>query len=202
MTTPTTYNGVMPTILRQYIGASKMIAWLELMAAEISIDDFLDSFYENIWDLDTANSYGLDIWGKIVDLSRTMSYQVNEKFFGFKEALIDGETTATDPQPFDQAPFYSKKFNTSGLVVLSDNAYRKAIYMKAMTNITNCTVSSLNSMLMYMFSDSGNAWVERDGANAMSYHFNFTPSASDLAIIQSGILPKPSGAVISYVFEV
>lgn len=202
MITPTTYNGVMPTILRQYIGASKMIAWLELMAAEISIDDFLDSFHENIWDLDTANSYGLDIWGKIVDLPRTMPYQANEKFFGFKEALITGTPTTTDPQPFNQAPFYSKKTNTSGLVVLSDNAYRKAIYMKAMANIANCTVSSLNSMLMYMFSDSGMAWVKRDGANAMSYHFNFTPSPSDLAIIQSGILPKPSGAVISYVFEV
>ena len=201
MITPTTYDGVMPTIMRQYLGASKMIKWLQLYSAEVSIDDFLNSFYDNVWNLDTANSYGLDVWGKIVDLPRTLGYQINEEFFGFQEALIVGTPTTTDPQPFNQAPFYSTKYNQSGQIVLSDIYYRKAIYMKAMANITDCTVKNLNRILMYMFGDLGQCWVEQDGPNAMSYHFKFTPSDSDLAIIQSGILPKPSGAVISYIFE-
>ena len=200
MITPTTYDGVLPTILRQYVGAEKLIAWLELMAQEISISDFLDSFYDNVWNLDTANTFGLNIWGKIVDLSRTLSYSASDEFFGFQEALIEGETTSTDPQPFGQAPFYSAKYNSSGQVVLTDDYYRKAIYMKAMANITNCTVPNLNAMLMYMFSGSGNAYVQQDGANAMSYNFEFTPSDMDLAIMQSGIVPKPSGAVISYIY--
>ena len=203
MTTPTTYDGVMPTILKQYVGSSKLIDWLLLMKAEISIDKFLDDFHDNVWNLDTANSYGLDIWGKIVDLPRTLPFETNEQFFGFNEALIVGTPTATDPTPFNDMPFYSSVYSaTGGQVILNDDAYRKAIYMKAMSNITNCTVSNLNNMLMYMFGTSGNSWVERDGPNAMSYHFAFTPSESELAIVQSGILPKPSGAVVSYVFEV
>ena len=203
MTIPTEFNGVMPTILKQYVGSQKLIAWLELFHKEISVDDFLNSFYDNVWNLDTANTYGLNIWGKIVDLPRTMTYQSNEKFFGFKEALIDGTPTATDPQPFDQAPFYSAKYINSGQIVLTDEYYRKAIYMKAAANITNCTVSNINRMLMYMFGSSGHAWVQQDGANKMSYHFAFTPSDIELAIIQNAnVLPRPSGAIISYIVEV
>lgn len=195
-----THFDVNRAILRQY-NDSDIVALAQLFLQSMGISDFMDDFYENIWDVRTANTYGLDIWGKIVGITRVMTYTETGLYFGFREATIS-EATTTNPQPFSTYPFYSNGANKKGTVVLTDNYFRKAIMMKAMANITDCTAPRLNAALMFMFSDSGNAWVEHDGPMAMSYHFDFTPTSADLAIIQSGdILPRPAGCVISYIFE-
>lgn len=189
------------TILRQYSSSTKLKTVIELMWQSVRAQDFEDDFYDNIWNIENANSYGLDIWGTIVNLSRVMSYSATNLYFGFNEAELE-ETTTNDPQPFSTYPFYDPSSMSGGTVVLSDDYFRKAIMMKAMANITDCTVPKLNSMLMYMFSDSGNAWVTHDGPMAMGYHFDFTPNTAELAIIQNGnILPQPAGCVVSFVFE-
>lgn len=190
------------TVLRQYNNSPNLLNIITLMGEAVRWDDFEGDFFTNIFDITTANTYGLDIWGKILNLSRVMTYTASNVYFGFNEADLSVETS-TDPQPFDQYSFYDPDTNYSGAVSLENEAYRKALMMKAMSNITDCTPSNLNASLMFMFSDSGNAWVEHDGPMQMSYHFDFTPTTSDLAIIQSsGILPKPAGCVVSYVFEV
>lgn len=190
------------TLLRQYNDATSLQEMISLEWQSISMNDFVDDFYNNIWNIATANSYGLDVWGKIIDLSRTMQYTASGLYFGFREAKIS-ETTSNDPQPWNAYPFYSKNYsNTTGTVVLSDDLFRKALMMKAFHNITNMTIPAMNSSLVSLFGDSGNAWVSRDGPNAMSYRFDFTPSATELAIIQnSKILPVPAGAVVSYIIE-
>lgn len=189
------------TILRQYVASTNMRTIIEMMWKAVRGQDFEDAFYDNIWNIETANSHGLDIWGAIVNLSRVMSYSTTNLYFGFNEAELD-EITVNDPQPFNTYPFYDPSSVSGGTVVLSDDYYRKAIMMKAMTNITDCTPPKINSMLMYMFSDSGNAWVTHDGPMKMSYHFDFTPNTTELAIIQNGnILPRPAGCVTSFVFE-
>lgn len=191
------------TILRQYGDAESLQKMIELEWQSISINAFIDDFYEKIWNINTANSYGLDIWGKIIDLSRVMPYKLEGVFFGFKEAEVPMTTTTTDPQPWSTYPFYSKKYgNNEGTVVLSDDLYRKALMMKAFHNITDMTIPSINSSLMSLFGSSGNAWVSREGANAIAYRFDFTPSTQELALIQnSSILPVPPGALVSYIVE-
>ncbi|HBC7422545.1 TPA: DUF2612 domain-containing protein [Serratia marcescens] len=54
-------------------GINGIIASFE--AAE-SLDDFTDEFLTCVWDIDTCGTFGLDIWGKIVGVSRTMSGNV------------------------------------------------------------------------------------------------------------------------------
>lgn len=190
-------------ILRQYNNSIKMKSLIYLWWKAIRLNEFEDNLYSKIWDIDTCETHGLDIWGKIINIPRTMSYSRSGAYLGFREAKYDGSLTLIDdPQPFNTYPFYSRQYDTNGLVALSDQYYRKAIYMKAMANISDCTVPNLNRMLIYMFGSSGNAWVEHDGPMKMSYHFDFTPDEAELAIIQnSSILPRPSGCVISFVFE-
>jgi len=190
------------TLLRQYGNSPNLISIITLMGESVRWDDFEGDFFTDIFDITTANTHGLDIWGKILNLSRVMTYTANNAYLGFNEANLSVETS-TDPQPFDQYSFYDPDTNYSGTVSLQDDAYRKALMMKAMANITDCTPATLNASLMFMFSSSGDAWVEHDGPMAMSYHFDFTPTTTELAIIQSsGILPSPAGCVVSYVFEV
>ena len=86
-----------------------------------------------IWNIQTADTYGLDVWGKIVVVSRQLTVTENKIYFGFNEASSD-PILVDDPQPFNQAPFYSGELLTS-TVTLTNDAYRKLIMMKAAANI-------------------------------------------------------------------
>lgn len=196
-----TYFNPIETVYRQYAGSPKLKALIGLFGQELDPAPTIQRFYDEVFNIQTAGAYGLNIWGKILNLSRVMSYQPTVQWFGFREADLS-TPTQTDPQPFGSAPFVAADVTQGGSLVLADEDYRKALMMRAMANITDCTIPSLNRMLMYLFSDSGYAWVTTDGPMQMSYHFAFTPSSSELALIQnSNILPKPAGCQVSYVLE-
>jgi hypothetical protein len=184
------------TILAQYAGSPKLRSIIETFNATIDTGEFLDDFYDVIWNIDTADTYGLDVWGKIVVVSRLLTVTPSEQFFGYDEAM-NSTPVIDDPQPFDQAPFYTGEQQTS-TVTLTNDAYRKLIMLKAMANITDCTIPSMNRMLMYMFGNSGKAYVRNDGGMVMTYVFEFQLSTVELAIVQSsGALPSPAGVTVN-----
>ncbi|MBS9427621.1 DUF2612 domain-containing protein [Photorhabdus akhurstii] len=186
------------TILAQYAASPKLNSLIRSFNAAVSSFEFINTFYDLIWNIDTANTYGLDVWGKIVNVSRRLTVNENVKYIGFGEALLNVPTT-TDPNPFDQAPFYSGESKTK-TIELSDQMYRKLIMMKAMSNISDCTIPNINRMLVYMFSDSGRAYITDDGNMKMSYVFEFQLSTAELAIVQtSRALPYPVGVSVAIV---
>ncbi|MFD0707483.1 DUF2612 domain-containing protein [Photorhabdus luminescens] len=186
------------TILAQYAASPKLNSLIRIFNAAVSSVEFINTFYDLIWNIDTANTYGLDVWGKIVNVSRWLIVNENVKYIGFGEALLNVPTT-TDPNPFDQAPFYSGESKTK-TIELSDQMYRKLIMMKAMSNISDCTIPNINRMLVYMFNDSGRAYITDDGNMKMSYVFEFQLSTAELAIVQtSGALPYPVGVSVAIV---
>lgn len=186
------------TILSQYADSPKLRGIIDTFNQTMDTGTFLNDFYDLIWNIETADTYGLDVWGKIVVVSRLLKVTPSEKYFGFEEALSTPPEIG-DPQPFDQAPFYTGEQATN-TVSLSNDVYRKLIMLKAMANITDCTIPSMNKMLMYMFGDSGKAYVRNDGGMVMSYVFEFALSPSELAIVQSsGALPSPAGVTVNIV---
>ena len=68
-------------------------------------------------------------WGKIVDVERLLTVTPSQQFLGFGEATST-PAELTDPQPFNQAPFYTGVQDTN-TVVLTNDAYRKLIMCKA-----------------------------------------------------------------------
>jgi hypothetical protein len=184
------------TILAQYADSPKLRSIIETFNTTMDTGTFLDDFYDVIWNIETADTYGLDVWGKIVVVSRLLTVTPSEKFFGFGEAT-NPTPVIDDPQPFDQAPFYTGEQLTS-TVSLTNDAYRKLIMLKAMANITDCTIPNMNKMLMYMFGSSGKAYVRNDGGMVMTYVFEFKLSTVELAIVQSsGALPSPAGVTVN-----
>lgn len=184
------------TILSQYADSPKLRSIIETFNTTMDTGTFLDDFYDVIWNIETADTYGLDVWGKIVVVSRLLTVTPSEKFFGFGEAT-NPTPVIDDPQPFDQAPFYTGEQQTS-TVSLTNDAYRKLIMLKAMANITDCTIPNMNKMLMYMFGSSGKAYVRNDGGMVMTYVFEFKLSTVELAIVQSsGALPSPAGVTVN-----
>lgn len=174
-------QNVAATVLAQYAASPRLNALINSFNAALSPDSFINDFYDLIWNIDTAEKYGLDVWGKIVGVSRRLTVKDDFNYLGFSEARMDNPVM-DDPHPFNQAPFYSGK-SVTRTVDLSDEIYRRLILMKAMSNITDCSVPDINRMLRFMFGKNRRAYVLNNGGLRMSYIFEFALSSAELAII-------------------
>lgn len=183
---------VWKTVLSQYANSPILTTLITNM------DEYLDqttnfaNFYDLVMNVDTAQGYGLDVWGRIVDVSRTLSVQTDQNYFGFEEA---GETA----QPFNQATFFSgQQINNN--FILTDSAYRVLIYAKALANICDGSIPAINQILLNLFPNRGNCYVIDGLDMTMAYKFEFALTAVELAIIsQSGALPKSTGVSLTVI---
>lgn len=208
------------TIISQYGNSPILTALITNFQQYVDQTKNLDQFYDLMMNVDTAQGYGLDVWGRIVGVTRTLQI-ASGSFFGFAEG-------APSYQGFNTASFYSGVKLTQNYN-LSDNAYRTLIFAKAMANITNGSIPSINHILMSLFPHRGNAYVTEgpeiggyfgfeEAVNAqgfnqapfysgaalarmtMTYTFEFVLTAVEYAIVvQSGVLPKPTGVKASVV---
>jgi hypothetical protein len=158
------------------------------------IDDFsqcidatipIDNWFDAVWNIDTAQGYGLDVWGRIVGVNRVLQISTS-KYFGFEEA----GTVSTDT--FGQSPFYNGQSVTENYA-LSDSAFRLLIMAKAAANVWDGSIPGLNSILRLLF--PGQIAYVTDGENmTMTYTFGWTLTPAQAAIVSTaGVLPKPCG---------
>jgi hypothetical protein len=180
------------TILTQYLKDPITISLIESWNDAIDPHEFYDLFYDQVWNLDTCGTYGLDLWGRILGVGRVLNISAN-KYFGFDEA------TTLSADPFNQSPFYSGAPLT-GNYALSNDGFRVLLNAKALANISNSSCYNINQILMTLFAGRGNAYVIDNQDQSMTYAFNFVLTAVEVAIVQqSGVLPKTVGCKITYV---
>lgn len=174
------------TIISQYANSRSIDALLKAGNAWIDPSADIDRFYNLVWNVDTAIGYGLDVWGRIVGVGRVLAIG-GTKYFGFNEA------TNISADPFGQSPFYSGQSLTQNFI-LDDDGFRTLILAKAAANICDGSIPAVNRVLLMLFAGRGNVYVSDDGNMHMTYTFRFNPTPVEVAIIvQSGVLPKPSG---------
>ena len=172
------------TVISQYANSPVLLALVDNFSDWLNPAGLLDQFYNLIWNIETAQGYGLDVWGRIVGVSRVI-YIPNEQFLGFEES--------GDNNPFNQGIFF-KGYGVTQNYALSDSAYRRLIYAKALSNICDGTIRSINRILMSLFIGYRNCYVYDNGGMSMTYIFEETLSPVDYAIVtQSGVLPTPAG---------
>ena len=127
--------------------------------------------------------------GALQSLSRTVQAG---SFFDFEESGVSGTT-------FGQAPFYSGGGITSNYQ-LADSAYRQLVFAKALANISDGSIPSINQILLALFPNRGNCYVADGNNMTLAYTFNFSLSPVEAAIVSSsGVLPKPVGVLASVV---
>ena len=178
------------TIISQYGNSPVLLQLIQNMNEYIDPRADIDNFYNIIWNVDTAVGFGLDIWGRIVNIKRELEIPSPTAYFGFNEAL--------DFFPFNDEPFYSGESTETQTYTLSDDAYRKVVLTKALANISAATAPAINQLLKNLFADRGKAYVNDQGAMTMRYVFEFDPTDVEFAIItQSGALPRPAGVLSS-----
>lgn len=174
------------TIISQYSTAPTLNQLLFGWNENLDPGVLIDLFYNQVWNVDTAVGWGLDVWGRIVGVGRVLELAA-EKYLGFEEA------TTLSADPFNQSPFYSGQQTTSNFI-LADDGFRVLILAKAAANIWDGSIPGLNQILLLLFPDRGNCYVIDNRDMTMTYFFDFELTPVELAIVlQSGVLPKPAG---------
>jgi hypothetical protein len=178
------------TVIRQYANSNIIDGLILSLNTALDLTKVFDDFFDNQFNPDTATGYGLDVVGRIVNASRTISIPGGVSYFGWNQAGALG---------WGQGPFYSGQ-TLSTNYNLGDPDYRRLIFAKMMTNICDGSIPAINKILLALFPNRGACYVTDGGDMTMTYTFNFTLSPVDLAIIeQEGVLPTPTGVVATVV---
>lgn len=174
------------TIISQYSTAPTLVQLIANLNSDIDPGRLVTSMFLQLWNVDTAVGYGLDVWGRIVGVGRVLQI-AQSKYFGFEEA------TNLSADPFNQSPYYGgQQLNTN--YVLSDDGFRTLILAKAFANICDGSVKAVNNLLMILFAGRGDVYVQDNNDMTMVYTFTFVPTPVETSIVvQSGVLPRPSG---------
>ena len=173
------------TIISQYGNSAAITQLIAGMNEYVDPRADIDNFFNFVWNVDTAQGFGLDIWGRIVNIGREVTVAEELTYFGFEEP--------DDAEPFNQAPFY----NTTALTqtyILGDEVYRVLILTKALANISESTAASLNRLLQNLFPGRGRAYVLDLGGMQIQYTFEFLLAPFEYSVLtQSGVIPNPAG---------
>lgn len=134
-------SDITETIQSQYAAAPKIRKLIKGLGELFDRRKDIENFYTKVFDIDTCDSYGLDVWGRIVGVKRdaTMVTVVGVPYFGFHNKYNK------DEKGFNQKPFFHGAEEQT--FVLSDDAYRLYIKAKAIANICNGSLEQLNYML-------------------------------------------------------
>jgi hypothetical protein len=177
------------TILTQYQTSPVITALLNNWNANLDPTPDLLNFYSTIWNIQTASGYGLDVWGRIVGVTRYVTYNLSDNWLGFN---------GTPYQPFGLGVFYNGSGLGSTTIALPDTVFQRMILLKAAANLTNCSAQSLNQLVSALYASEGRCYVVDNLNMTFTYIFKFYLSTLDYAMLsQPGILPRPSGVSFS-----
>lgn len=176
------------TFLSQFANSDIMIALMRTFNQAVDKLAAFRAFYQYVWDISTAQGFGLDIWGRILGVKRTL-YILQTEYLGF--------AGASNAYSFGAGLLYTPNTATNNFA-MTDAVYRRVLLAKAAFNITNCSIPAINAILMALFPDYGNVYVIDGEDMTMQYYFSAAPNAVDYAIAtQSGVLPKPTGVSVT-----
>jgi hypothetical protein len=178
---------VQRTILSQYANSPVILEIIRRWALAFQQDSNIEMFYAYVWNVRTAKGYGLDVLGRIVGVNRVLRIPATPPYIGW----------ASDAYNWGSGIWYGLG-NLTQNYALSDDVFRRLVLAKAALNICNGSIPEINRILMMLFPDRGNCYVQDNGSMAITYVFGGNLTPVDYAIIsQSGVLPKPVGVSVS-----
>jgi hypothetical protein len=188
------------TVMKQYSNSATLLQLLADFDQWVDVPDFSNQFLANVWDISTAQGFGLDIWGRILGQSRYIQIaQSPGDNFGFNINALPG----TNWQPWSQAPWFGGEAAGTTSFPLQDAYYRQLLLVKAAANIASSDCPSINALMRSMFGNRGRCYVGYDPSHPMhiGYHFEFFPTAVERSIIESGLFPQPAGTTATYIYK-
>jgi hypothetical protein len=174
------------TILAQYANSPVLLALVTNMNTCIDPTANLNNFYNQVRNVVTAQGYGLDVWGRIVGVQRTITLPSS------MSAMYLRESAAGSPLgPGGSAPLWDGSLSGTNFR-LSDDAFRSLILTKALSNISLCSAQTINQQLRNLFGPR--CYAVDMGGMRMQIVFENTLSLVNLYILtQSSALARPAG---------
>lgn len=174
------------TVISQYGNSPRLLQLIENFNSYLDQTDNIGAFFDNMWNIDTAIGYGLDVWGRILGISRTLPVD-SGSYLGFEEA---GDATEVG---FDQDGFYAGPPTTSNYA-LTDSAYRVLLLAKAAANICDGSIPAINRLLMGLFPNRGNAFVQESfGDDGVYFGFAEDGDLLTVGFDQESFKPPATG---------
>ena len=178
-----------PTIQSQYSTSERIIALVRSSRIRILPDADIDLFFQKIFDIDTAEGVGLDIWGRIVGVDRNLPMTETEHWFGFAEAEYG---------PFGEDPFWDGDLNIWNQP-LDDDQFRNLLMWKALANISTADAASLNALLQAMF-EGKEIVVRENGPMQITLYVYFDLEPYQRGILeQYGLMAKGAGVGFDWI---
>lgn len=178
------------TIMSQYANSPRLLSIINTVSSALDPSKFTSDFYRLIMDIPTANSHGLNVWGRIVGISRTVNFPSPQgEYLGFSDGFY----------PFNERPF-SGSGGESDTWELANDAYRELILIKALSNIIYATAPNINRLLEAVF--DGVCYFLITGPMDARYVFEFDLSPYQRHIVyNTDILPRPCGVLVSIIIN-
>ncbi len=150
---------------------------------------FWQDWYTDVFDLRTANAFGLSVWSIILGqpLFSSFAGNVGYPFFGF----------GAGNENFGVYNFGSL---TGGNNIYSPTTARLLLQLRYFQLTSSGTVPETNRMLKYLFSSYGDAYLQDNLDMTQIYVFNFViPAEISYMLTNTDILPRPAGVASSIV---
>lgn len=174
------------TIQSQYAASPNLVSTVEIFTSVLPNKD-IELFYNSVFNIDTAEGVGLDIWGRIIGIGRQLEVKKVDDYFGFSGSGESG---------FNNREFYYK--GVTNVYNMTDSAYRQYLLLtKAFANISDATTPSLNYILSQLFKGK-TAYVLPAGIMHIRFVFEFNLSALERSIFNLGLLTHGAGVGYEY----
>lgn len=160
--------------------------------------EFWASWHGDVFDLITADTFGLIIWSIILNIPNYINTGIvpNTLVFGFNE----------DPEINDYENFELGNFSNLGsTIVLSVEEQRLLLRLRYYQLVSRGAIPEINTFLTELFMTSGtvysgNAWVLDNFDMTITYVFDFyMPTIMRTVLRQLDLLPRPAGVGINYI---
>lgn len=177
---------LLQALLWQYESAEKLKALAYAKQAWVNQNqkEFWDNWYRDVFNLDTANSFGLSVWSRILNMPITASLEPSKlpaPVWGFGEFRSN----------FNNGNFGRVDAST---LPLTNDQVRLLLKLRYYQLTCVPTVTNINEMLYRLFGSQGKAYVLNPGGmQDIIYVFKFDPGSRVLFMLEYfDVLPRPA----------
>ncbi|MBH0365705.1 DUF2612 domain-containing protein [Salmonella enterica] len=156
-------------------------------------EQFWRDWYTNVFNMDTANSFGLSVWAIILGIPLVVTSDTpnpNKPTWGF----------AATHKNFNNGNF---QHHFGDEITLTTEQKRMVLKLRYFYLVSRGTIPEMNQVLKYVFGNRGGGYViDNYDMSAISVIFDFKPNESIRFVMDKyNIFPRPAGVGLKYEFR-